>query len=131
MWRLDKSLDTLVAHGERVIADAKTRWRGVSRHVRWSAIGMDEGKLETLKGLAASGARLERLTHDPAWADVLAAKAYYQELAERQVRNPAVTHEQRFQAACELAAVDGFLVELAARIKRGREAGEKLKELTQ
>ena len=124
--RLAKAVEALArAHRQTTgfVSVAPTR----APRQRWS-VG-DEGKLEALKDLVSSAERLDALMASPGWKDVLDAKGFYQSLADRQTKNVTLREAQRFQAACEWSAIEGFFMELHQRIRRGRKAKEVLGKL--
>ena len=104
--------------------------RGRKRFSRpWSMFRVQEEDIERLKSLASSATRLENLQSTEGWNDIVDAKLYYQSLHDNVTKNPNLDEKVRFRAACEWATLDGFFREISNRIRRGREAREKLERL--
>ena len=103
--------------------------RGKTLRRTWSMAGVKASDVSLLQELAASARRIEDLTNHPGWKDVLEAKEYYQSLSDRKTKYPALSDHDRFQAAVEWAAIEGFFKEVYGRIQRGRAAEEKLVRL--
>lgn len=96
---------------------------------RWSMVGVREEQVERLAALASSARRLDALMRQPGWKDLLEAKLYYQSLADRRTKNPDASEQERFRAACEWSSLEGFVMELHARVRRGQEAEEKVRQV--
>ena len=97
--------------------------------LRWSMAGVKEEHLERLSELAASARRLAELMNHAGWKDMLEAKIYYQALYDHKTKNPDLSEQARFRSACEWAALEGFFIELSARVRRGQDAEKKLGQL--
>ena len=92
----------------------------------WSGLGVKASDVALLQELVSSGHRLQTLLDSPGWADVLEAKAFYQSRADWQAKALTGTDQQRFQAAVEWSALEGFFKELYRRVRSGEEAARKL-----
>ena len=131
MWRpFVKSLKELAAFGR-----ARGGFEGALKARRqikrqWSLLGIKDSDASLLQELASSGRRLEEVTTHPAWTDILAAKQFYQYLSDWKTKTQSLTEAQRFQAAVEWATLEGFFKELSSRIRRGKEAEQKLSKVT-
>ena len=95
----------------------------------WSMAGVQASDLSLLQELVSSGERMDSLTNHPGWTDLLEAKQYYQALSDRKTKTPALSEQERFQAAVEWATLEGFFREVYARIHRGRSAATKVSKL--
>jgi len=95
----------------------------------WSMFKVPEADIERLRSLSSSGTRLEALVSSEGWNDVLDAKMYYQSLYDLMTKDPNRKDQDRFRAACEWSAIEGLFREISNRIRRGKEAREKLSKL--
>ena len=95
----------------------------------WSMLGVKGSDVSLLQELASSGQRMDDLTNHPGFKDLLEAKSYYQSLADWKTKTPSLSEHDRFQAAVEWATIEGFFKEIYGRIRRGREAEQKLSKV--
>lgn len=96
----------------------------------WGWFRQNPDDLKRLGLLVKHATALKNLKDSPDWQEILSIRAFMQETSTQIARNPNTDDKRRFQASVEWATLEVFFKEIELRVRRGREAEDKLRELT-